>query len=139
MPQSWPPYHAPPRMSPKRLNEHKIAVCPRECLSHIRDNDDRKTPMTAQSNFIPLSLCVLLSGLNPEADQGMATGFEQAVLGPVLGGLQPEERLQLLGGEGPRLVILLMPGRPELNPAVHLLNTALAAAFFRAVGLASGE
>jgi hypothetical protein len=87
----------------------------------------------------PVSLCVLLSGRNPEADAGMAVGFEQAVLGPVLGGLQPEEREKLLGGEGARQVILVLPGRPELGAAVHLLNTALAAAFFRAVAMAESE
>jgi hypothetical protein len=84
----------------------------------------------------PASLGVLLSGRVPEADAGMSAGFEEAVLTPLLGGLKPEEREKLFGGEGPRLVMMLLPGRPELNPAVQLLNAALGAVFFRAVGLA---
>ncbi|MCL4793176.1 MAG: hypothetical protein KJZ84_01370 [Bryobacteraceae bacterium] len=87
----------------------------------------------------PLSLGVLLSGRVHEADAGMLSGFEQAVLGPILGPIEPEARDQLMGGEGPRLIILLLPGRPELRPAVHLLNAALAAAFFRAVGVAEAS
>jgi hypothetical protein len=81
----------------------------------------------------PVSLGVLLSGRHPEADAGMLAGFEQAVLAPLLGGLAPDERETLLGGEGPRAILLLTPGRPELHPATHLLNAALAAVFFRAI------
>lgn len=87
----------------------------------------------------PVSIGILLSGRQPEADAGMAMGFEQAVLGPVLGGLSPEERERLLGGEGARAVILMLPGRPELWPATHLMNAALGAVFFRAVAQAAGE
>lgn len=86
----------------------------------------------------PASLCVMLSGRDPDACAGMSAGFEQAVLGPILGGLTDTEREKLFGGEGPRLVMVQLPGRPELNPTVQLLNAALAAAFFRAVGLAGG-
>lgn len=81
----------------------------------------------------PVSLAILLSGIDPAADAGMSSGFEQAVLNPMMGTLRPEEREKLFGGAGPRLIMLLVPGRPELNPAAQLLNAALAAVFFRAV------
>lgn len=81
----------------------------------------------------PVSLAVLLAGIDPAADMGMSGGFEQAVLNPMLGALKPEERGKLFGGDGPRLIVLLLPGRPELNSAVQLLNAALGAVFFRAV------
>lgn len=84
----------------------------------------------------PVSLCLLLSGRNPEVDAGMAQGFEQAVAGPMTGGLTEAERERLLGGAGARAVVLVLPGRPELGPALQLLNAALGAVFFRAVALA---
>jgi hypothetical protein len=87
----------------------------------------------------PVSLGVLLAGIDPAADMGMSSGFEQAVLSPMLGPLKPEEREQLFGGEGPRLIVLLLPGRPELNPAAQLLNAALAAVFFRALRTAEAR
>lgn len=85
----------------------------------------------------PVTLGVLLAGIDPAADLGMSSGFEQAVLSPMLGALKPEEREKLFGGEGPRLILLQLPGRPELNPAAQLLNAALAAVFFQAVRQAS--
>lgn len=83
----------------------------------------------------PAAVGVLLARLDAEADAGMLGGFEQAVLQPVLGELLPVEKEQLLGlaGTNPLLIAAVLPGRPELAPTLHLLNTALGAVYFKAM------
>lgn len=83
----------------------------------------------------PATLGVLLSRADAEADAGMAQGFEQAVLSPFLGELLPAEREQIFASDGatPLLLAAALPGRPELLPTAHLLNSALAAVYFKAV------
>lgn len=83
----------------------------------------------------PATLGILLARIDAEADGGMATGFEQAVLAPFLGEILPAEREQLFASDGvtPLLLAAALPGRPELLPTAHLLNSALAAVYFTAV------
>ncbi len=74
-------------------------------------------------NGEPLSLSVLLAGVDAEADAGMLDGF----LGLLPDGLfQPAK-------ERPLLATLVFPGRPEATPLLQLLTTALASVFFRTV------
>lgn len=82
----------------------------------------------------PLSMAVLTARVNAEADAGMLSGFEQGVLQPTMGELTTDELAQLFGdSEEPLLLMVVFPGSPEFLPALHLMNTALAAVFFQAV------
>jgi hypothetical protein len=81
----------------------------------------------------PVSMCVLLSGKESEADLGILTGYRNGVVEPFLGRLTPEEEGQIFGTERPLGLLTVVPGQPELTPTIHLLHTALAAVFFDAV------
>lgn len=71
----------------------------------------------------PLSLSVLLSGVEEEADTGMLEGFLR-MLPPGL--FTPT-------GERPLLATLLFPGQPESAATLQLLSSALSSVFFRTV------
>jgi hypothetical protein len=70
-----------------------------------------------------LSMSLLLSGIDAEADQGILNGFLQ-MMPP--GAFQP-------AAERPLLITLLVPEIPEAIPTIQLLTTALASVFFRTV------
>ena len=82
----------------------------------------------------PVSMCVLLSGMENEADLGILTGYRSGVVEPFFGQLTPEEERQIFSKERPLALLTVVPGQPELTPTIHLLHTALAAVFFEAVG-----
>lgn len=71
----------------------------------------------------PLSVSVLLSGVNAEADRGILEGLLRMV---------PED-VYTPSTQRPLLATLLFPGSAEAVPTVQLLTTALASVFFRAV------
>ncbi len=79
-----------------------------------------------QSEDAPLSMSLLLAGLDPEADRGLLMGMAEA-------GLGPEVAAELDAPHRPLLATVLFPGAPEASPALQLLNTALASVFFRKV------
>lgn len=77
----------------------------------------------------PLGMGILLSGTNAESDEQMSEAFRASVVEPMMG-----ERAPAIGaGAKPEVVMLQFPGRPEMNPTVQLLTTALASVYFRAV------
>lgn len=76
----------------------------------------------------PVSMGILLSGLNEEADRQMLDALRQAVLEPLFGG---EADRYLEATERPLLLNVIFPGNPELTPRLQLLATALASVFFR--------
>jgi hypothetical protein len=78
----------------------------------------------------PLSMAILLAGIQPESDSRMLEGLRQAVLEPVLG---DQAAKHLDAAERPLLFHLIFPGRPEYAPRAQILATALASVFFRAV------
>lgn len=78
----------------------------------------------------PLSMAILLTGIQPEADSRMLEGLRQAVLEPVLG---DQSAKHLDSTERPLLFHVIFPGRPEYSPRAQILATALASVFFRAV------
>ncbi len=82
----------------------------------------------------PVSMCVLLSGMENEADLGILTGYRSGVVEPFFGQLAAEEERQIFSSERPLALLTVVPGQPELTPTIHLLHTALAAVFFDAVG-----
>jgi hypothetical protein len=79
----------------------------------------------------PATLGVMVSGQDPAASEGILEGFRHSILGPALDRFVPEDRDRIFSGAGPLVVMTAMPGRPELLPTLHLLNTSLAAVFFR--------
>lgn len=79
----------------------------------------------------PATMGVMVSGEDPAASQGILEGFRDSILGPALDRFVPEDRDRVFAGSGPMVVMTAMPGRPELLPTLHLLNTSLAAVFFR--------
>jgi hypothetical protein len=85
----------------------------------------------------PVSLGVLLSGVNIDADDQMRRAFSASVTTPILG----DASTQLLDApERPVLMKLQMPGYPEIAPTLDLLHTALASVYFRAIlALAAAE
>jgi len=79
----------------------------------------------------PATMGVLVSGVDPAASEGTLEGFRHSILGPALDRFVPEDRERVFAGSGPMLLMTAIPGRPELLPTLHLLNTSLAAVFFR--------
>ncbi|MFN3322580.1 MAG: hypothetical protein ACK5AZ_03705 [Bryobacteraceae bacterium] len=77
-----------------------------------------------------LSMSVLLSGVDEEADLGMLAGLVSSVIEPILG---IEARRILEVRERPLLATIILPGSPELAPTLQLLTTALASVFFRTI------
>jgi hypothetical protein len=83
---------------------------------------------------VPLSMAVLLSGREWEADAGMITGFRQGVIEPLMGGMsEEEEEQQIFSDERPLVLIGAMGGSPQRVPLLHMLNTALASVYFEAL------
>jgi hypothetical protein len=82
---------------------------------------------------VPLSMAVLLSGREWEADAGMITGFRQGVIEPLLGGMSEEEHEQIFSDERPLVLLGVMGENPERVPLLHMLNTALASVYFEAL------
>ena len=79
----------------------------------------------------PLGMAVLLSGADPESDEQMLQAIHLSILEPILG----PDRAQDLGQieERPGVLLVEMNDQPELIPTLHLLMTALASVYFRAV------
>jgi hypothetical protein len=75
-----------------------------------------------------LAIAVLLSGAGQEADAHMLEALSVSVVEPMLGqgALQPFE-------DRPGVLLLPFNDQPELLPTAHLLITALASVYFRAV------
>lgn len=82
----------------------------------------------------PVSMCVLLSGRESEADLGILAGYRSGVVEPFFGRITAEEERQIFSSERPLALLTVVPGQPELAPTIHLLHSALAAVFFDAVG-----
>ncbi|MDX2154583.1 MAG: hypothetical protein SFV54_27825 [Bryobacteraceae bacterium] len=78
------------------------------------------------SEGAPLSMSLLLSGLDSEADRGLLIGMAET-------GLGPEVAAELDAPQRPLLATVLFPGAPEAVPTLQLLSTALASVFFRKV------
>lgn len=86
---------------------------------------------------VPLSMAVLLSGREWEADAGMITGFRQGVIEPLMGGMSEDEVQQIFSDERPLVLMGVMRGNPERVPLLHMLNTALASVYFEALDKAA--
>jgi hypothetical protein len=78
----------------------------------------------------PLSMGILLSGLNDESDKRMLDGL-RATIGYAI--FREDVARCLDAPERPLLINIIFPDRPELLPRVHLLATALASVFFRII------
>lgn len=78
----------------------------------------------------PVSMGVLLSGVDEEADDNMLEALRVSVLEPILG---ERARTALDAPERPLLLTLVTNDQPEMTPAIQLLATALASVYFRAV------
>lgn len=76
------------------------------------------------------TLGVMVSGQDAAASEGILHGFRHSILGPAMDRFVPEDQERVFSGAGPMLVLTAMPGRPELLPTLHLLNTSLAAVYF---------
>jgi hypothetical protein len=78
----------------------------------------------------PVSMGVLLSGVDQEADDNMLEALRVSVLEPIFG---ERAGATLDAPERPLLLTLVMNDQPEMAPAIQLLSTALASVYFRAV------
>jgi hypothetical protein len=78
----------------------------------------------------PVCMGVLLSGVDRSTDEMMLEVFRENVLIPLFEGAF-DEATQV--SERPLVVQVMFPGSPEWGPALHLLSTALASVYFRAV------
>jgi len=79
------------------------------------------------------SVAVLRAGLDAAASAGVWDAFKESFLERAFGPLAADEEGALGAAEGANIVIAMLPGKPELVPALQLINTALAAVFFRTV------
>jgi hypothetical protein len=70
------------------------------------------------------TLAVMASDPKSEAGQGVLGGLQQSL------GLSPAE---VAPTDGPLMVVAALPGAPEWQPILHLMNTSLAAVYFSAV------
>ena len=78
----------------------------------------------------PVTVSLLLSGTDEQAERGVIEGSGKAVFGPILG----DDTDDLMRGPGrPLMVTLMVPGHGELRPTLDLLNNALASFYFRSV------
>ncbi|MBL8211734.1 MAG: hypothetical protein JNK87_13525 [Bryobacterales bacterium] len=78
----------------------------------------------------PVSMGILLAGLNEEADKRMLDGL-RATAGYAI--FREDVARCLDAPERPVLINILFPESPELRPRVQLLATALASVFFRII------
>lgn len=78
----------------------------------------------------PASMCVLVSGSDPEADAMMLEAFRENVLNAVLGRSFDEA---LAAQERPLLVQIIFSETPEWLPALQLLSVCLASVYFRSL------
>jgi hypothetical protein len=77
-----------------------------------------------------LGMAVLLSGANAEEDQRMIEALQVSILGPMLG----EAASGLTEApERPVMLVVEAGDAPEMLPTLHLLATALASVYFRAI------
>ncbi len=83
----------------------------------------------------PVSMGILLAGVNEESDGQMMAALKQAVLDPLFGA---EADRYLEAAERPLLLNVIFPGNPELTPRLQLLAAALASVFFRVMREMSG-
>lgn len=78
----------------------------------------------------PVSIGILLSGLNEDSDKRMLDGL-RATIGYAI--FKEDVARCLDAPERPLLINILFPESPELRPRVQLLSTALASVFFRVI------
>lgn len=78
----------------------------------------------------PLSMGILLSGLNPDADARMLDAMRTAVIEPIFA---DKAATLTEAPDRPLLLHVLFPEQPELLPRAQLLSTALASVFFRVI------
>lgn len=76
----------------------------------------------------PISMGILISGVQAESDNQMLESLNSAILTPIFGEKAAE---YLEAPERPLLMNLMIPGRPESIPRTQLLFTALASVYFR--------
>ena len=76
----------------------------------------------------PLSMGILLAGVEPESDEQMLDALRQSVFEPIFG---EEADKYMEAPERPLLLNVMFPGNPEAMPRTQLLVTALASVFFR--------
>ncbi|MCC6365858.1 MAG: hypothetical protein IT165_20270 [Bryobacterales bacterium] len=109
----------------------------REKLSFLKKGDTElewtaASGGTALASFYeeghPISMGVLLSGIDAESDTQMRGALKQSVLEPIFG---EEAGKYLIGDERPLMLNVIFPGAPELNPRTQLLAAALASVYFR--------
>lgn len=76
----------------------------------------------------PRTMCILLAGLDAEADRMMLQAWRENVVTPLL-----RDNASMLSEvtERPALVSIVFPGEPDLMPAIQLMTTALASVYFR--------
>ncbi|MBK9169878.1 MAG: hypothetical protein IPM24_20790 [Bryobacterales bacterium] len=78
----------------------------------------------------PLSMGILLSGVNQASDAEILSLLRGMVLDPMLG----DEAERCAGGpERPLLLNVVFPGAPEQTPVVQLLAASLASVYFRTI------
>ncbi len=78
-----------------------------------------------------LAMGVLLSGVEPEADEGMIEALGLSIVAPMFGEEFAAREGQM--SERPGVLMVQMNDSPELIPTSQLLMTALASVYFRAV------
>ena len=78
----------------------------------------------------PVTMGILLSGADEEADTNMVEALRVSVVDPMLG---DKAGSSLDRPDLPAMINVQMGDQPELIPAVQLLSTALASVYFRAV------
>ena len=79
----------------------------------------------------PLGMAVLLGGSDEESDAHMLEAMTLSILEPMLGAAAAANLAAI--EERPGVLLLELNGRPEFTPTLHLLVTALASVYFRAV------
>jgi hypothetical protein len=84
----------------------------------------------------PVSMGILLSGVNEESDRQMLDALRQSVREPLFGGEAPA---YLEAPERPLLLNVIFPGNPELTARLQLLVTALSSVFFRVMHEMRGQ
>ncbi len=78
-----------------------------------------------------LGMGIMLSGAEPKSDAQMLEALRVSILEPMMG---PTVAAKLTSmDERPGVLLVELPDRPELTPTLHLLITALASVYFRAV------
>lgn len=78
----------------------------------------------------PVTMSILLSGADPDADSSMLEALRVSVLEPMFG-LDCDDLLEV--PERPAMLVVQLNEQPEMIPLAQLLGTALGSVYFRAV------